>query len=78
MAKHPSAIFTKLELPPSDDDNRGVPAVLAYLEREGPDPKTQGTGVPASWAKKLPSRAGPETVRTDSGWNWTPSMGSSR
>ena len=37
--------------------------------------QTQGTGVPASWARKLPSSAGPETVRTDSGWNWTPSIG---
>jgi DNA-binding NarL/FixJ family response regulator len=33
IAKHTSAIFTKLDLPPSDDDNRRVLAVLAYLER---------------------------------------------
>ena len=31
IAKHTAAIFTKLELQPSDDDNRRVLAVLAYL-----------------------------------------------
>ena len=33
VAKHTSAIFTKLDLPPSNDDNRRVLAVLAYFER---------------------------------------------
>ena len=33
VAKHTSAIFTKLDLSPSDDDNRRVLAVLAYFER---------------------------------------------
>ncbi len=33
IAKHTSNIFDKLDLPPSDDDNRRVLAVLAYLER---------------------------------------------
>ncbi len=33
VAKHTSGIFTKLDLPPSDDDNRRVLAVLAYFER---------------------------------------------
>jgi len=33
VAKHTSAIFTKLDLAPSDDDNRRVLAVLAYFER---------------------------------------------
>jgi DNA-binding NarL/FixJ family response regulator len=33
VAKHTSNIFTKLDLPPSDDDNRRVLAVLAYLNR---------------------------------------------
>jgi DNA-binding NarL/FixJ family response regulator len=33
VAKHTSNIFAKLDLPPSDDDNRRVLAVLAYLNR---------------------------------------------
>ena len=33
IAKHTSNIFAKLCLPPSDDDNRRVLAVLAYLNR---------------------------------------------
>jgi DNA-binding NarL/FixJ family response regulator len=31
IAKHTSNIFAKLGLPPSDDDNRRVLAVLAWL-----------------------------------------------
>jgi DNA-binding NarL/FixJ family response regulator len=33
VAKHTSNILAKLDLPPSDDDNRRVLAVLAYLDR---------------------------------------------
>jgi DNA-binding NarL/FixJ family response regulator len=33
IAKHTSSVFTKLDLQPSDDDNRRVLAVLAYLGR---------------------------------------------
>jgi DNA-binding NarL/FixJ family response regulator len=33
IAKHTSAIFAKLNLQPSDDDNRRVLAVLAYIGR---------------------------------------------
>ncbi len=33
VAKHTASIFQRLDLQPSDDDNRRVLAVLAYLER---------------------------------------------
>jgi DNA-binding NarL/FixJ family response regulator len=33
VTKHTANIFTKLDLPPSNDDNRRVLAVLAYLNR---------------------------------------------
>jgi DNA-binding NarL/FixJ family response regulator len=31
VSKHINNVFTKLDMPPSDDDNRRVLAVLAYL-----------------------------------------------
>lgn len=34
IGKHISNIFAKLDLPPHDDDNRRVPAVVAYLQRQ--------------------------------------------
>jgi hypothetical protein len=33
VSKHTASIFTRLGLQPSDDDNRRVLAVLAYLNR---------------------------------------------
>jgi hypothetical protein len=33
VAKHTASIFAKLDLQPSDDDNRRVLPVLAYLGR---------------------------------------------
>ncbi|GAB3210770.1 response regulator [Marinactinospora thermotolerans] len=51
VAKHTANIFMKLDLPVSDDDNRRVRAVLAYLDRDRgadtPLPRPVARGEPA-------------------------------
>jgi DNA-binding NarL/FixJ family response regulator len=39
VGKHTSNVFRKLGLAPSDDDNRRVLAVLAYLDGDAPQPR---------------------------------------
>ncbi len=44
VSKHINNIFGKLDLPPSDDDNRRVRAVLAHLDDPDPRPGSPGPG----------------------------------
>ena len=55
-------------LPGQPPSRARTPARLTALRR----PRQAGVAAP-SWPRKLASRAGPDTVRTDSGWNCTPS-----
>ncbi|MER5524782.1 response regulator transcription factor [Streptomyces sp. NPDC002677] len=43
VSKHSTSIFTKLELAPSDDDNRRVLAVLAHLMSVPPEGRTSSS-----------------------------------
>ena len=55
-----------------------VPTVPAIPEvANDPDTSSSRDASPSpAWRRKLASRCGPCGVRTDSGWNWTPSSGS--
>ena len=64
-----------------DDHRRTTPRTPSAARRRAADGlrpgAASGSGAP-SCPRKLASSAGPDAVRTDSGWNWTPSTASVR
>ena len=68
----PSSTTTSSTAGPEKTPNRRAPARLSLRRRPSERAGQAGVAAP-SWPRKLASRAGPDAVRTDSGWNCTPS-----